>query len=243
MLPAPEHTAELAIPNHVAIIMDGNGRWAKKRFLPRAAGHRQGAEAVRKTVRGAVDLGIRYLTLYAFSSENWNRSPEEVDDLMGLLRLYIRQEITELDKSGVRLRFIGDLSRLATDINALINEAEAKTVENTTLTLTIAVSYGGQAEIVAAMKDVARRVAKGALQPEQITDEVIAGALYTRDLPDPDLVIRTSGEQRLSNFLLWQTAYSELVFTDTLWPEFNFESLKAAVLEYGARERRFGLRS
>lgn len=243
MLPAPEHTAELAIPNHVAIIMDGNGRWAKKRFLPRAAGHRQGAEAVRKTVRGAVDLGIRYLTLYAFSSENWNRSPEEVDDLMGLLRLYIRQEITELDKSGVRLRFIGDLSRLATDINALINEAEAKTLENTTLTLTIAVSYGGQAEIVAAMKDVARRVAKGALQPEQITDEVIAGALYTRDLPDPDLVIRTSGEQRLSNFLLWQTAYSELVFTDTLWPEFNFESLKAAVLEYGARERRFGLRS
>lgn len=227
-------------PRHVAIIMDGNGRWAKARGLPRTAGHRRGVEAVRRTVKAAIADGVRYLTLYGFSSENWNRPPSEVDALMRLLRQYLRGEIEELHEQGVRLRFIGDRARLPADIVAQIDHAERRTADNVAFTLVIALSYGGRDEILAAARRMAVRAARGDLDPDSIGQEEFSRHLLTGDIPDPDLVIRTSGEQRLSNFLLWQSAYAELVFTKCLWPDFDAETLRAAVSEYCQRERRFG---
>jgi undecaprenyl diphosphate synthase len=227
-------------PRHIAIIMDGNGRWAQARGLPRVAGHRQGAEAVRRTVRAAGELGIPYLTLFGFSSENWKRPLEEIDDLMGLLRHYLRGEIAELHKNNVRLRIIGDLTRLSPDIVTLIANAEALTRDNTGVNLTIALSYGGRAEIVAAVRALAAKSAARALAPEAIDEALISRHLFTADIPDPDLLIRTSGEQRISNFLLWQCAYSELVFTKTLWPDFGPADLEQAIADFGGRERRYG---
>jgi undecaprenyl diphosphate synthase len=227
-------------PAHVAIIMDGNGRWAKARGLPRIAGHRAGAEAVRRAVTASVELGIRYLTLFGFSSENWKRPEGEIADLMGLLRHYLRGEIAELHKNGVRVRVIGERGKLASDIVTLIENAEKLTGANTQLNLSIALSYGGRAEIVAAARAVARKAAAGKVDPEAIDEEMIAHHLFTADLPDPDLLIRTSGEQRISNFLLWQCAYAELVFTRTLWPDFGRADLEQAITDFGCRERRYG---
>ena len=227
-------------PAHVAIIMDGNGRWAKARGLPRSAGHQRGAESVRRAVEGARELGIGYLTLYAFSSENWKRPAAEVDDLMGLLRLYLRRELAELDSNQVRVRFIGERERLPVDIVALIEEAEARTAGNRGLTLVIALNYGSQAEMARAAQALAREVASGRLLPQDIDETLFRSRLQTADMPDPDIVIRTSGEQRLSNFLLWQAAYAELVFLDILWPDFGKKDLAAAVEEFHRRERRYG---
>jgi len=234
-LPSP-----LLLPRHIAIIMDGNGRWAQARGLPRIAGHRQGAEAVRRTVRAAGELGIPYLTLFGFSSENWKRPLTEIDDLMGLLRHYLRGEIAELHRNGVRLRVIGDRERLAPDIVTLIANAEELTRENSGVNLTIALSYGGRAEIVAAVRMLAAKAAAGELPADEIDEAVISRHLFTADIPDPDLLIRTSGEQRISNFLLWQCAYSELVFTKTLWPDFGRADLEQAIADFGCRERRYG---
>ena len=229
-----------ALPRHIAIIMDGNGRWAQSRGMPRIAGHRQGADAVRRTLVAAGELGIRYLTLFGFSSENWKRPDDEIDGLMGLLRHYLRGEIAELHRNGVRLRVIGELDRLEADITALIRNAETLTRDNTAINLTIALSYGGRAEIVAATRAIAAEVAAGALAIGRIDEAAIGRHLFTADLPDPDLLIRTSGEQRISNFLLWQCAYTELVFTKTLWPDFGRGDLEQAIAEFGGRERRYG---
>jgi undecaprenyl diphosphate synthase len=228
------------LPRHIAIIMDGNGRWAQARGLPRIAGHRRGAEAVRRTVTAAGELGVPYLTLFGFSSENWKRPLAEVDDLMGLLRHYLRGEIAELHRNGVRLRVIGDLGRLAPDIVTLIANAEALTRDNGGVNLTIALSYGGRAEIVAAVRALAGKAATGELPAEAVDEAAISRHLFTADIPDPDLLIRTSGEQRISNFLLWQCAYSELVFTKTLWPDFGQADLEQAIADFGGRERRYG---
>lgn len=240
MKPILSHSETPPPPIHVAIIMDGNGRWAKARKLPRIAGHRKGAESVREVVRGSVDLGISYLTLYGFSLENWKRPPREVTDLMGLLRLYLRQEVAELAREGVRLRFIGERERMAPDIVSLIEMAEERTRHNTVLNLTIALSYGARQEITEAARCLARQAAAGEIDPEAIDELAFSRTLWTGDIPDPDLLIRTSGEQRISNFLLWQSAYAELVFTDTLWPDFKRENLEGAVREFQGRERRYG---
>jgi len=227
-------------PAHVAIIMDGNGRWAKARGLPRVAGHRRGGEAVRRAVIAAAELGISYLTLFGFSSENWKRPAHEVDDLMTLLRHYLRGEVAELHRNNVRVRVIGDRERLAPDIVTLIDNTEALTAGNTGLRLSVALSYGGRAEIAGAARRIAEAAMAGMLRPDQIDETVFARYLLTADMPDPDLVIRTSGEQRLSNFLLWQTAYSEFVFIDTLWPDFTKTDLERALSEFHGRERRYG---
>ena len=237
---APSKDPSPAPPRHIAIIMDGNGRWAKARGLPRIAGHQRGAEAVRKVVQSCAELGVSYLTLYAFSSENWKRPATEVDDLMGLLRVYLRRELAELDRNNVRVRFIGDRSRLAADIIDMIGEAERATEGNTALTLVVALNYGGQNEIVVACRAIAADVAAGLRRVGEIDADLFAGYLQTAEIPDPDLLIRTSGEQRLSNFLLWQSAYAELVFMDTLWPDFSKKSLEDAIHEFHHRERRYG---
>ncbi|PPR23236.1 MAG: Ditrans,polycis-undecaprenyl-diphosphate synthase ((2E,6E)-farnesyl-diphosphate specific) [Alphaproteobacteria bacterium MarineAlpha10_Bin2] len=237
---APEFVDPVSVPRHVAIIMDGNGRWARARGLPRIAGHKQGAEAVRSTVRACSDLGISYLTIYAFSSENWKRPASEVDDLMGLLRLYIRRELASLGREGVRIRFIGDRSRLDGDINRLISESEENTKNNKGLIFTVALNYGGRQEILEAARVFAQNVRDGTLDPEDMNEQLFESYLQSTDMPDPDLLIRTSGEQRLSNFLLWQSAYTEFLFTSTLWPDFKREHLEQAVHEYQHRERRYG---
>ena len=237
---SPSTVAAVAVPRHVAIIMDGNGRWAKRRLLPRALGHRQGAEAVRRIVQACVDLGVQYLTLYAFSSENWKRPTDEVEDLMGLLRHYLRNEVAELNRNNVRLRIIGERRGLAPDVVALVNESEALTRDNTGLTLVLALNYGAQAEIAAAVRAIAAKVQAGVMPLEAINEQAVADHLLTVGIPDPDLIIRTSGEQRLSNFLLWQAAYAELVFVDCLWPDFDKAQLVAAIETFGRRERRFG---
>jgi undecaprenyl diphosphate synthase len=229
-----------SLPRHIAIIMDGNGRWAKARGLPRIAGHRRGAEAARRAVVAAAELGIPYLTLFGFSSENWKRPSAEIQDLMGLLRHYLRGEIAELHRNGVRLKVIGEIDRLAPDIISLIGHAEAVTRDNSRITLTMALSYGGRAEIVAAVRTIAEQVATGDLTLGAVDEDCLARHLFTVGLPDPDLLIRTSGEQRISNFLLWQCAYSELVFTKTLWPDFSKHDLEQAIDEYRGRERRYG---
>jgi undecaprenyl diphosphate synthase len=229
-----------SVPQHIAIIMDGNGRWAQARGLPRIAGHRRGAEAARRAVVAAAELGVPYLTLFGFSSENWKRPPAEIQDLMGLLRHYLRGEIAELHRNGARLKVIGELARLPADIIDLIDHAEAVTRDNTRITVTMALSYGGRAEIVAAMRAIAQQVAEGRLAADAIDEDCLAGHLFTSDIPDPDLLIRTSGELRISNFLLWQCAYSELVFIRTLWPDFSKSDLELAIGEFRSRERRYG---
>ena len=227
-------------PNHVAIIMDGNGRWAKARGLPRVAGHRRGADAVRRVVRGAGDLGIPVLTLFAFSTENLTRPADEVSDLMGLLRHYLRNELEELRKNGVRLRVIGNRDGLASDIVGDIADAESMTRGNSRIDVNICINYGSRDEILRAARSLARQVAAGQLAVDGIDVNLFERELLTAGLPDPDLLIRTSGEQRISNFLLWQCAYSELVFVDTLWPDFGKEELEKAIIEYRRRERRYG---
>lgn len=229
-------------PKHIAIIMDGNGRWAHARALPRVMGHRAGLEGVKRAMRAVVEAGIPYLTLYAFSSENWKRSPQEVQDLMILLRAFIKGELAEMHKEGVRLRFIGERARFSADIIELLNQAEEVTRANTKLNVTVALSYGGRQELVSAAQALAAQAQAGALQPQAITEAMIGAALYAPDLPDPDMIIRTSGEKRLSNFLLWQSAYAEFVFLDTLWPDFSAEDLSRALDEFHSRERRYGAR-
>lgn len=230
----------MATPAHVAIIMDGNGRWAKARGLPRLAGHRAGVEALRKTVRAAPDLGISFLTVYAFSSENWSRPKSEVSDLMGLLKLFIRRDLAELHQNGVKVRIIGDRAGLQPDIRGLLEEAESLTARNGSLTLIIAFNYGGRDEIVRTARRLAAAVARGEIAVEAISADLFAAALDTAGIPDPELVIRTSGELRLSNFLLWQAAYSELVFLPCYWPDFSREHLVDAIRDFSGRERRFG---
>lgn len=225
---------------HIAIIMDGNGRWAKKKHLPRALGHKKGVEAVRNIVRVAGEMGVEVLTLYAFSSENWSRPADEVSDLMGLLRQYIQSDIDEFDENGIRLKVIGNYRALDSDIVALIDNALERTTNNQKMTLTIALNYGAQDEILRAIQQTARAVKKGDLEPDQIDADRLSSALDTADLPPLDLLIRTSGELRLSNFLLWQSAYSELYFTETLWPDFDKRELQKALKSFGDRNRRFG---
>ena len=227
-------------PEHVAIILDGPGRWAKARGLPRSAGHRAGVEALRKVVRAVGERGIGWLTVYAFSSENWSRPKAEVNDLMGLLKLFIRRDLAELHRNGVRVRVIGEREGLQPDIAELLREAEALTALNREMTLVIAFNYGGRDELVRASRKMAEAVRAGALNPEDIVEETVAAFLDTADMPDPDLVIRTSGEQRLSNFLLWQAAYAELVFASCYWPDFGSADLDRALETFDARERRFG---
>ena len=234
MATAPAPTPA-AIPRHVAIIMDGNGRWAKQRHLPRLAGHRAGVEAVRRVTRAARDHGIEALTLYAFSSENWRRPEAEVSDLMGLLRLFIRSDLQEMVRENVRLRVLGDYRRFAPDLTAMIDDAVARTAANTGPILAIALNYGAQAELAAAARRLAAK-----LPPEQIDEAAIEAELETRDLPPLDLLIRSSGEQRLSNFLLWQAAYAELLFVDTLWPDFDEAAFADAIAAFGQRQRRYG---
>ena len=229
-----------SVPTHVAIIMDGKGRWAQQRGLPRTAGHRRGADAARVAVRAAVGQGVRYLTLYGFSSENWKRPADEVEDLMGLLRFYLRSEIAELHKQGIRLRVIGDRSRLASDIVSLIEDAERLTAGNDTLTLIVALSYGSRAEITDAARRLAEDAIAGRVRPYEIDEAALASRLFTAGVPDPDLLMRNRGEQRISNFLLWQSAYTEFVFLDTLWPDFSEDDFVRAIKEYHGRDRRYG---
>lgn len=228
------------VPRHVAIIMDGNGRWAAARGLPRAEGHRRGVEALRRTIRVAGEIGISFVTIFSFSAENWSRPATEIVELMGLLRRFIRNDLAELHKSNVRVRIIGERQTLDPDIGRLLTEAEELTKTNDGLTLVVAFNYGARQEITRAARRIAEQVANGKLVPDEITAETFGGFLDAPDLPDPDLIIRTSGEQRLSNFLLWQSAYSELVFLPTYWPDFDRATLEAAINEYQQRERRFG---
>jgi undecaprenyl diphosphate synthase len=231
------------IPQHVAIIMDGNGRWAKARGLPRMIGHKKGAEALRAVLEGCREMGLRYLTVYAFSSENWNRPVVEVSDLMTLLRHYLDREIANLHKNGIRLRVIGDIQKLEPDIRKQIDAAETLTEQNQAFNLTIALSYGARQEMLQAMRELATGIESGAIKAESVDESTVSSLLYTRGLPDPDLLIRTGGEQRLSNFLLWQSAYTELYFSPVLWPDFSVAHLQQAVCEYANRERRYGTRS
>jgi undecaprenyl diphosphate synthase len=230
----------MTTPAHVAIIMDGNGRWAKARGLPRVAGHRAGVEALRQTVRAAGEMGITWLTVYAFSSENWSRPKSEVSDLMGLLKLFIRRDLAELHKHGVRVRVIGERDGLEPDIRALLEEAEDLTRANRALNLVIAFNYGSRDEIARAARKAALAVKAGKIDPDSISVDTLGGFLDTSGIPDPDLVIRTSGELRLSNFLLWQAAYAELVFLPCYWPDFGRTDLAEALRSYASRERRFG---
>ncbi len=233
MSPSPDGTK---VPRHVAIIMDGNGRWAKKRNLPRVAGHRAGAEALRKTLRVAADRGVEVLTVYAFSSENWRRSDEEISDLTALMRYYLERELATLEKEGVRLKIIGDFSAFGHDLTERLQRAMARTADKDRLTLVIALNYGARAEIVSA----ARKLVEAGIAAECVDEDALGAQLQTADLPELDLLIRTSGEVRLSNFLLWQAAYAELLFTDVLWPDFDEAAFNDALAQYAARQRRFG---
>ena len=234
--------APTAVPTHVAIIMDGNGRWAHARGLPRIAGHRAGAKAVRRTIEAAIAEGVSWLTLYAFSSENWRRPQAEIQDLTGLLKHYLRSKIADLTANGVRLRIIGDRNRFTSDIQADLREAERATGANTRLNLTVALSYGARDEIVEAARRAARAASEGTLDPATLDEQGFARLLATDGIPDPDLIVRTSGERRLSNFLLWQAAYAEFVFLDVLWPDFSDTHFAEALADYARRERRFGAR-
>ena len=231
---------DLTVPLHVAVIMDGNGRWARARGLPRVAGHRAGAEAVRRTIKACRELGVAHLTVFAFSSENWKRPSDEVDDLMGLLKYYIRKEINELKAQGVAIRFIGSDEGLPEDVLELMRQTEQATCDNTALHLTVALNYGSRNELCRAFRKVAHGVAAGEIVADQVDEALITSHLDTATMPDPDLIVRTSGEQRLSNFLLWQAAYSELVFSPVMWPDFDKDALVAAIDEYQRRERRYG---
>jgi len=233
-------TGALKVPRHIAIIMDGNGRWAKERGLPRTIGHRQGVEAVRKTVRAAIELEIPYLTIYSFSSENWSRPADEIDDLMGLMKRFIRRDLAELHQNGVKIRIIGERDHVDHELLALMDEAVELTRVNSTLNLVIAFNYGARAEIAKAARKLAEDVRAGALLACEITPQLLGETLDTMGVPDPDLLIRTSGEMRLSNFLLWQTAYTEFVFLDKYWPDFDRNELENAIAQFRARDRRFG---
>jgi undecaprenyl diphosphate synthase len=228
------------VPQHVAIIMDGNGRWANARGLPRTAGHRAGVERVREAVRTAAEADVKYLTLFAFSSENWNRPKQEVSDLMGLLRFFIRRDLAELHRENVRVRVIGCRKSIQPDIKALLVDAEERTRDNTGISLVIAFNYGARDEMVRAVREIAEAVRSGDMDPASITETTFAGRIDTAGIPDPDLVIRTSGEQRLSNFLLWQAAYAEFVFMPCLWPDFDRAAFHEALNEFGRRDRRYG---
>ena len=232
--------AKASLPQHVAIIMDGNGRWAKQRSLPRVEGHRQGAESARTIIRTSGELGIKYLTLYAFSAENWNRPKDEVDALMKYLIHYLKTETPELNKNNVRLEVIGQIYRLPENVQEPLKKSIATLSKNSGLTLVMALSYGSRLEIVDAVRRIAEKARDGKLEPAAITEEVISQHLWTRNIPDPDLLIRTSGEMRVSNFLLWQISYAELVITPTLWPDFRKPQFFAALEEYARRHRRFG---
>ncbi|MDF3005546.1 MAG: isoprenyl transferase [Oscillospiraceae bacterium] len=232
-------TTAAGVPAHIAIILDGNGRWAKKRGLARSIGHRQGTRALRPVIRHCQELGVRYLTLYVFSTENWNRPPKEIDGIMNLLRENF-DEATKSAGENIRIRVLGDVSRLDADLQQQIAKSVQDTAENTGLTVNFALNYGGRQELVFAMRKLAEAVKAGDLQPNNIDETIIEQQLYTSDIPDPDLIIRPSGEQRLSNFLLWQCAYSEFVFMDVLWPDFKPNDLDAAIAEYAGRNRRFG---
>lgn len=225
---------------HIAIIMDGNGRWAQKRNLPRSAGHKKGAEVVKEIAKEANNRGIRYLTLYAFSTENWNRPKEEVDTLMGLLRQYLKSDFSELHKNNIRIRVIGERSMLDKDIVAQIAKLENDTAQNSGMVLCLAISYGSRLEIVQAAKKIVALVKKGDMSESDVDIKLFSDMLYTKDIPDPDLLIRTSGEQRISNFLLWQSAYSELFFSPTLWPDFTVRELDDIINQFNSRERRYG---
>jgi undecaprenyl diphosphate synthase len=243
--PAPEEGAaglpgRSKTPRHVAIIMDGNGRWAKQRGLPRAAGHRAGAEAVRRSLQAAADHGVEVLTLYAFSSENWRRSDEEISDLTALMRFYLDRELKTLEKEGVRIKLIGDYSAFGGELVDRLERAVERTAGNTRLTLVVALNYGSRAEIAEAARKLAVRAAASEIDASSIDEAAIAAELQTADLPELDLLVRTSGEERLSNFLLWQAAYAELLFIDTLWPDFNEQAFGDALRVFAARERRFG---
>jgi undecaprenyl diphosphate synthase len=232
-----------ALPKHIALIMDGNGRWAQQRSLPRIAGHREGVESVRETVRTCRELGIPVVTLYAFSRENWNRPKWEVKALMTLLARYLKTGVKELKENGIALKAIGDLSQLPVHVQELLNKAIAQTRENRDMVLNLALSYSGRAEILRAIRHLVEEVLRNNLSPEAVTEKSFEQFLYTYGLPDPDLLIRTSGEYRLSDFLIYQMAYTEIVVTPTLWPDFRKKHLLAAILEYQKRERRFGLTS
>jgi len=236
----PQSGEPFKVPRHVAIIMDGNGRWAAARGLPRVEGHRRGVEALRRTIRAAADIGISFITIFSFSAENWSRPASEVGELMGLLRRFIRNDLADLHKSKVRVRIIGERLGLDPDIERLLVEAEELTKNNTGLTLVVAFNYGARQEIARAAKRIAEKILAGQIAPADITAERFNGFLDAPDVPDPDLIVRTSGEQRLSNFLLWQSAYSELVFVPTYWPDFDRATLEAVIVEYQQRERRFG---
>ena len=228
------------VPRHVAIIMDGNGRWARHRGLPHLAGHEQGAEALRSVLETAGKIGVAYLTVYGFSSENWRRSPQEIAGLMQLLRVYLKRELVELHGAGVRLRVIGERTRLEDDITTMIAAAEKQTENNTKLHFTVALNYGGRADILNAVRTLARKVSARTLDCDDIDEHLFCAHLDTADLPDPDLLIRTSGELRISNFLLWQSAYTEFAFSEKLWPDFRGDDLRTIIDEFRARERRFG---
>ena len=232
--------AELPAPRHIAIIMDGNGRWAKERGLPRAIGHSKGVDAVRRTVSAAMEIGVSYLTIYSFSSENWSRPADEIDDLMGLIKRFIRRDLADLHRNGVSIRVIGERDNLEPEMRSLIEEAERLTYHNTALNLIVAFNYGARAEITKAARLLAASVAAGDLAVGEITEAKLAACLGTGGIPDPDLLIRTSGELRLSNFLLWQAAYTEFVFLDNYWPEFGRDLLLQAIETFQSRDRRFG---
>ena len=229
-----------AIPRHVAIIMDGNGRWARERMLPRPLGHRSGMKSVREVVEGALAVGVEYLSLFAFSQENWQRPPVEISALMSLLEEYIQREADELEGQGVRVRVLGEIDRLAPAARAAVDRVTSQTAHNSKLTLNLFISYGSRAEMVRAARRIAEEVQAGTLRPEQVDEAVFAERLYTGDCPDPDLLIRTSGEQRISNFLLWQVAYTELCISPVLWPDFGRTNLYEAILDFQHRDRRFG---
>lgn len=229
-----------SVPKHVAIIMDGNGRWAQTRSLPRTSGHKQGVEAVRRTVKACMELGISHLTLYSFSSENWSRPLEEIKFLFNLLRRFIHQDVAELHAAGVKVKVVGSRTNLDADLISLIEESEALTAENTKMTLVVAFNYGGRDEIARAVQNIAGRVADGEMLPSDVTEAAIGDHIDTAGIPDPEMIIRTSGEKRLSNFLLWQSAYSEFVFVDEHWPDFNIDLLVKAIEAFNARDRRFG---
>jgi undecaprenyl diphosphate synthase len=239
MAPSPA-TARADVPVHVAIIMDGNGRWAAARGLPRAEGHRRGVEALRRTVRNAGDLGIQVLTIYSFSTENWSRPAQEIDDLMRLIKRFVREDLAELHRAGVKVRVVGDRSGIDGEIMRLISEAEELTRENDQLTLVVAFNYGGRQELARAARKIAEQVAAGTLDPKSVDAEAVERNLDTAGLPDPDLIIRTSGEQRLSNFLPWQSAYAEFVVLPVHWPDFDRAAFEQAIGEFRQRERRFG---
>ena len=238
--PPAARGGESAVPRHVAIIMDGNGRWATKRGLPRVAGHRAGAEAVRKAIEVAAETGIEVLTLYAFSSENWRRSDDEINDLTGLMRFYLERELKTLEKEGVRLMLIGEPAAFGAELAAKLERAVERTAGNQRLTLVVALNYGSRVEIVAAAKALAKRAVAGEIDADKIDEAMLGAELQTAELPDLDLLIRTSGEVRLSNFLLWQSAYAELVFLDTLWPDFDEAAFGEALGLFAQRQRRFG---